>query len=812
MKVSLLVLGVALLCVAAVGAQVAPRGRERLRELVQKARAGDIEAQTILASRRRKIIRNKEGGGRSTIAREQSAVQSILGGAAPSVRRPNFQTTLPTTEAPRVRSRLPLRSRQRSSRNRGGSRASQTEVTTFRPRFTQRFTTTEAPIPAPVKLSPVPISHSIFTTEETFSPPHIDLTPTNSVPSMFQSAQFGAGGRGVQAVSTISRQSAISKPAPSPTPKQLPLRPTPVQRAPIEEVAIETAAPQHVDLTPTAIVPSMFQSAQFGQERSRVQATNTITRPATRPVSRPRSRLRTVPHRAIQRGLETGRRSEIIPAQQDAEPGATPRPVQTTRRYSYFDAEGNYVFGYESDDGSFKEEIRGTDCIVNGKYGYVDPDGIRREFTYVSGNRCDHNPDANLNVDGVAAPVHDQFLHQTKETALTDVELSALAFNRRRRPVKPQERAVPQRTTSSRKRISRPRSRAEAVQQTRQEVEVAPVDLTPSNVIPSMFQPAQFRRQEIAKPAKPSQDRFPVPDFLSSKSKRPRTKPTRQPESPRRQEAPRRQEEPQQPIPSAPKAQPEQAPHIDLTPSQVIPSMFQPAQFGPGGRGVQAQETATRPPLNFNFEQEFRSVFSHFDNTGAPRPVARPAPRPTTTPRPRPTTRPPTTRAPVTNAVPSLFQPAQFGGQQAVPAMFQPAQFRQQPARPAPTQAPVSFEDNSLTLSSQSKGAQQLVFDASTGTFRTVHLQATNHFGTPGPLPTQPPRRIPTQPPRPTTRPRPRTTPAPTPPPRQHFTPQTTGRPLFGTGASAGGRNPLPPIPTSAAEFDRFFAQFPSSG
>lgn len=35
--------------------------------------------------------------------------------------------------------------------------------------------------------------------------------------------------------------------------------------------------------------------------------------------------------------------------------------------------------------GSFKEETRGTDCVVRGKYGYVDPDGNKREFTYVSG-------------------------------------------------------------------------------------------------------------------------------------------------------------------------------------------------------------------------------------------------------------------------------------------------------------------------------------------------------------------------------------------------------------------------------------------
>lgn len=53
--------------------------------------------------------------------------------------------------------------------------------------------------------------------------------------------------------------------------------------------------------------------------------------------------------------------------------------------------DGSFTFGYEAADGSFKEETRGTDCVVRGKYGYIDPDGNKREFTYVSGNPCDPN-------------------------------------------------------------------------------------------------------------------------------------------------------------------------------------------------------------------------------------------------------------------------------------------------------------------------------------------------------------------------------------------------------------------------------------
>ncbi|XP_071438825.1 uncharacterized protein [Hetaerina americana] len=66
-------------------------------------------------------------------------------------------------------------------------------------------------------------------------------------------------------------------------------------------------------------------------------------------------------------------------------------PVQTIRNYSKINDDGSFTFGYEAADGSFKEETRGTDCVVRGKYGYVDPDGNKREFTYVSGNPCDPN-------------------------------------------------------------------------------------------------------------------------------------------------------------------------------------------------------------------------------------------------------------------------------------------------------------------------------------------------------------------------------------------------------------------------------------
>lgn len=38
----------------------------------------------------------------------------------------------------------------------------------------------------------------------------------------------------------------------------------------------------------------------------------------------------------------------------------------------------------------------GADCIISGKYGYVDPDGVKREYTYETGNKCDEPEEEEL--------------------------------------------------------------------------------------------------------------------------------------------------------------------------------------------------------------------------------------------------------------------------------------------------------------------------------------------------------------------------------------------------------------------------------
>jgi hypothetical protein len=94
-----------------------------------------------------------------------------------------------------------------------------------------------------------------------------------------------------------------------------------------------------------------------------------------------------LPRADTQRAIQSGPRTR--------DPLATRAPpVQTIRNFNTINDDGSFTFGYEAADGSFKEETRGVDCVVRGKYGYVDPEGNKREFTYVSGNPCDpNNPD-----------------------------------------------------------------------------------------------------------------------------------------------------------------------------------------------------------------------------------------------------------------------------------------------------------------------------------------------------------------------------------------------------------------------------------
>ncbi|XP_037036206.1 AP2-associated protein kinase 1 [Bradysia coprophila] len=109
------------------------------------------------------------------------------------------------------------------------------------------------------------------------------------------------------------------------------------------------------------------------------------------------------------------------------------KPVaQILRKYREENEDGSITWGFENDDGSYKEEIIGIDCVTRGRYGYVDPDGMKREYTYETGIQCDPNK-RDLEEDDELPGVDYQ------ENAMVfpngeRISLSALAKNKARKP------------------------------------------------------------------------------------------------------------------------------------------------------------------------------------------------------------------------------------------------------------------------------------------------------------------------------------------------------------------------------------------
>ncbi|KOC69814.1 hypothetical protein WH47_07024, partial [Habropoda laboriosa] len=107
------------------------------------------------------------------------------------------------------------------------------------------------------------------------------------------------------------------------------------------------------------------------------------------------------------------------------------KPVaQIIRRYRNDNPDGSITWGFENDDGSYKEEIIGIDCITRGKYGYIDPDGIRREYTYETGIKCDEEQREEEEENGFVD-------YQENKLVLPDgktIDLSSMGKKQARRP------------------------------------------------------------------------------------------------------------------------------------------------------------------------------------------------------------------------------------------------------------------------------------------------------------------------------------------------------------------------------------------
>ncbi|KAH8311121.1 hypothetical protein KR044_004486, partial [Drosophila immigrans] len=140
---------------------------------------------------------------------------------------------------------------------------------------------------------------------------------------------------------------------------------------------------------PTAAAPQPQQPQRIAVIRSRPSAAVRPEAPAPVPVARPRPKP--IQSRPIidQNQLQDEQQSQQQRRQ---------RPVaQTIRKWRDENEDGSITWGYENDDGSFKEELIGTDCITKGTYGYIDPDGNKREYNYETGIKCD--PNARVNED-----------------------------------------------------------------------------------------------------------------------------------------------------------------------------------------------------------------------------------------------------------------------------------------------------------------------------------------------------------------------------------------------------------------------------
>lgn len=100
------------------------------------------------------------------------------------------------------------------------------------------------------------------------------------------------------------------------------------------------------------------------------------------------------------------------------------------RRYREDNPDGSITWGFENDDGSYKEETIGVDCITRGKYGYVDPDGVRREYTYSSGIPCDKAQNQEVESEGYIDYQNNKYVLPNGDA----IDLNSMVKNRARKP------------------------------------------------------------------------------------------------------------------------------------------------------------------------------------------------------------------------------------------------------------------------------------------------------------------------------------------------------------------------------------------
>lgn len=164
--------------------------------------------------------------------------------------------------------------------------------------------------------------------------------------------------------------------------------------------ALIATAQKELDIqeVPTT-APLQLPVQQASEPESNVVLTNQLVGGRRRvPIPRRNNNNRPRPQPQQQQAVDVDVDGEV--------PRGRPRPIQrdeptaTLERYSHNNDDGSFTFGYVGADGSFREETRGVDCITRGKYGYIDPDGVKREYTYTSGLPCEIGEDNENELDG----------------------------------------------------------------------------------------------------------------------------------------------------------------------------------------------------------------------------------------------------------------------------------------------------------------------------------------------------------------------------------------------------------------------------
>lgn len=136
--------------------------------------------------------------------------------------------------------------------------------------------------------------------------------------------------------------------------------------------------------------PTTLSSQQPSQPSQPAQPTQSTPFVTTTFRQEPQDVTKVVPTNSF---LENTVRSNALPNKfQVTKPAqSSGERVTVEDRYRHQNPDGSITWGYKSTDGSFKEETIGADCVTRGRYGYIDPQGKIREFSYQNGIPC--NPE-----------------------------------------------------------------------------------------------------------------------------------------------------------------------------------------------------------------------------------------------------------------------------------------------------------------------------------------------------------------------------------------------------------------------------------